>query len=66
MNVTPELVRAEMDYRIEQALEGAALEQVREARQARRRVRRLRGTRAGDSHADTGPRPAINGAPRAA
>ncbi|MGH3878981.1 MAG: hypothetical protein ACRDSK_18280 [Actinophytocola sp.] len=64
MNVTPELVRAEMDYRIEQALEGAALEQVREARQARRRIRRLRGT--AGTHGDTGPRPAINGAPRAA
>jgi len=63
MNVTPELVRAEMDYRIEQALEGAALEQVREARQARRRIRRLRGT---GIHAETGRRPAINGAPRAA
>ena len=61
MNVTPELVRAEMDYRIERALDGAAVEQAREARRAHRRIRRLRGT-----HADTGPRPAVNGAPQAA
>ena len=58
MNVTPEIVRAEMDYRIERALEGAAVEQVRVARRAHRRFLR--------SRADTGPRPAVNGAPQAA
>jgi hypothetical protein len=32
MNVTPEMVRAEIDYRMEQALTGSDLEHVREAR----------------------------------
>ncbi len=36
MNVTPEMVRVEMDYRLEQALAGDELEYVREARRLHR------------------------------
>ncbi|HEY0452627.1 hypothetical protein [Actinophytocola sp.] len=36
MNVTPEIVRAEMDYRVERALTGAALEHVRAVRRLHR------------------------------
>jgi hypothetical protein len=36
MNVTPEMVRAEMDYRLERALAGTELEHVREARRVHR------------------------------
>lgn len=36
MNVTPELIKFEMEYRLEQALDGDALGHVRAARQAGR------------------------------
>lgn len=36
MNVTPEIVRAEMDYRLERALAGTQLDHVREARRLHR------------------------------
>jgi hypothetical protein len=36
MNVTPEMVRAEMNYRLEQALTGTELEHLREARRLHR------------------------------
>lgn len=36
MTVTPEMVRAEMDYRLDSALSGARLDHLREARLARR------------------------------
>lgn len=36
MNVTPDIVRAEMDYRVERALAGTALESVRQARRLHR------------------------------
>lgn len=36
MNVTPEIVKVEMDYRLERALAGTELEHVREARRLRR------------------------------
>lgn len=61
MNVTPELVKAEMDYRVERALADAAPNHVREARRAHRSwVRRLR-----ELHGNARPT-AINGTPRAA
>ncbi|HWM06008.1 MAG TPA: hypothetical protein VNP92_27005 [Actinophytocola sp.] len=37
MNVTPELVRAEMDYRVERALAEAVVVEVRAARRSRSR-----------------------------
>jgi hypothetical protein len=36
MNVTPEVVKAEMDYRLEQALGGEELEHLREVRRQHR------------------------------
>jgi hypothetical protein len=61
MNVTPEIVRAEMDYRIERALGGTELEHVREARRAHHSwFRRLR------EHREDEPGTAVNGAPLAA
>lgn len=36
MNMTPEMVRAELDYRLERALAGTELEHVREARRLHR------------------------------
>lgn len=62
MNVTPETVRAEMDYRVEQALAGSALENVREARRVHRSwYRRLFEHDASDQ-VPTG----VNGTPLAA
>jgi hypothetical protein len=62
MNVSPEIVRAEMDYRIERALAGAELEHVREARRAHHSwFRRLR-----EHHHEDAPGAAANGAPLAA
>jgi hypothetical protein len=58
MNVTPEIVRAEMDYRMERALKGAAVEFGR----GRRRARRSWFHRSRDHGADE-PRTAKNGAP---
>jgi len=61
MNVTPEIVRAEMDYRIERALKSAAAGQVRETRRAHRSW--FRRPREGDADAS---RTVVNGPPLAA
>lgn len=62
MNVTPEIVRAEMDYRVERARAGAARERVYRTRPGW--VRRLRA--AYRHHPGDVRRTAVNGAPRAA
>jgi hypothetical protein len=60
MIVTPEIVRAEMDYRVERALEDAARRRVRAGGRAHHAWFRRREHPAA-------PRPtAINGAPRVA
>lgn len=65
MNVTPEFVRAEMNYRVERAHADAAVRQLRAGRRTHRGwLRRLRDH--GDDHA-ADDRPAVrNGAPRVA
>ncbi len=61
MNVTPEIVRAEMDYRIERAHRSAGLGQPRRARGGWfHRLREHSSDRSG------GRSTAVNGAPRAA
>ncbi|HEY7591697.1 MAG TPA: hypothetical protein VH969_00980 [Actinophytocola sp.] len=61
MNVTPEIVRAEMDHRIERARRSAELGQARAYRRARRAL--LRNAR---EHPGSGPAATVNGAPLAA
>jgi hypothetical protein len=58
MNVTPEIVRAEMDYRVERALAGAGVEHARQAVSAHHSwFRRLR------THHHDEPRTGQNEAP---
>ncbi len=65
MNVTPEIVRAEMDYRIERARTSYAAGYPRTATRARRPwLRRLRGH--GGEQAAAESATAVNGAPLAA
>lgn len=60
MIVTPEIVRAEMNYRVERAHQDAARRRMRAARRAHRTWFHRR------EHSE-GPRPtAVNGAPRVA
>lgn len=60
MNVSPEIIKAEMDYRVERALASALLDDVRAVRRDRRPAwyRRLGRHGAGAS------RSVINGRPR--
>jgi hypothetical protein len=60
MNVTPEIIRAEMDYRIERARHSAELGHARAYRRARRNLRKAR------EHPGAGSATAVNGAPLAA
>lgn len=61
MNVTPEIVRAEMDYRVERARHSAELGHLRRAGRTHRGW--FRRTR--DHHGDSRPT-TVNGAPLAA
>ncbi|HEV7650522.1 MAG TPA: hypothetical protein VGP26_20430 [Actinophytocola sp.] len=60
MIVTPEIVRAEMDYRVEQALASAARRRAPAPRTHRTWLGRLR------ERLEAGGPTAVNGAPRAA
>jgi len=60
MNVTPEIVRAEMDYRVERALKSAQRRSALAARTHRTWFDRLR------ERLDAGRPTVVNGAPRAA
>jgi hypothetical protein len=64
MNVTPEIVKAEMDYRIERAHKSAELGLVRAGKARRRWVERLREYAGGQSGG--GAAAPVNGASLAA
>ncbi|MGH3763361.1 hypothetical protein [Actinophytocola sp.] len=69
MHVTPEILRAEMDYRVERARGGTAPEYVSEVRRTHRAWFRHPRDHTSDDHGEHRSerrRTTVNGAPRAA